>query len=404
MLSDAWSRAAAGWRGPLVPLLIVVFAVMSGIGMVWSVLAIHAQSLGASTAFVGIMIGSFGAARLVVNLPAGLASERLGRRTVILAGLVILAAGSFLGALAHGIPELMASLLVQGVGSSAYVTAALSAVTDLGTPASRVRDMSAFQGASLIGLSLGPGLGGLEAAAWGYSAPFLFQGGLALVAILALSRVRLGAARAATAPRPAPMAFTAGLLTRLGALALLTFSTFFTRMGVNWVLLPLIAQRDYGRGAGSIGLMLTLGAIANLAVLPFTARAERRFGRKTVLVGSSLVSIGALLLPMLVASDAAVWVCSILIGMGSGLAAPTISAYIADAAPPGRIGAAMGLMRTMSDIGMITGPAVTGSFIDDPTFGQRGGMAACVALLVLSTGLFLCVAPRSERGTPRRPR
>src|SRR5258708_28742483 len=66
------------------------------------------------------------------------------------------------------------------------ITAALSALGDISTPESRVRDMAAYQGASSIGISIGPGIGGLSAAAWGYSAPFLLQGIFSVLAIVML--------------------------------------------------------------------------------------------------------------------------------------------------------------------------------------------------------------------------
>src|SRR5215469_12648791 len=124
-------RLAAALASPLFAIFLVVFLVTAGMGMVWSILALYATALGASAALVGTLIAAFGGARLVVNLPAGIASERFGRRRVMLIGLVLLALSSFAAIGLASVPPLLLCLLVQGVGCSMYVTAALSAVADL---------------------------------------------------------------------------------------------------------------------------------------------------------------------------------------------------------------------------------------------------------------------------------
>ncbi len=104
-------------------------------------------------------------------------------------GLLLVAASSFVALTVHSMTTLLACLVLQGVGSACYGTSALSAVTDRGTPQTRVRDMAAYQTATQIGLSLGPGLGGFAAALWGYGAPFACQGLMALIALIAVMRI-----------------------------------------------------------------------------------------------------------------------------------------------------------------------------------------------------------------------
>ena len=89
-LRDGWRHLQRLILAPRQALLVVVFVVTTGMGMVWSILAVYATSLGASTAMVGLIFAMFGGSRLAVSLPAGIASERFGRRKLMMAGLVFL--------------------------------------------------------------------------------------------------------------------------------------------------------------------------------------------------------------------------------------------------------------------------------------------------------------------------
>ena len=166
-----------------------MFFTYVGIGMVWSILTVYATSLGATAATAGATIAAFGASRLIVSVPAGLLSEKLGRVRVMIIGLALVTISSFVALTVNSMITLVGCLVIQGVGSSFYGTSALSAVTDRGTPTTRVRDMAAYQTATQIGLSIGPGLGGIVASLWGYGAPFIFQGVMALIALAAVARI-----------------------------------------------------------------------------------------------------------------------------------------------------------------------------------------------------------------------
>lgn len=372
-----------------------MFCTYAGIGMVWSVITVYATALGATATVAGAMISAYSAARLFVNLPAGILSERFGRAHVMQAGVLALALGSFAALGIGSVLGLLCCLLLQGVGSAAYATAAMSAVIDGSTPETRVSDMAAYQAATATGLSIGPGLGGLVAAAWGYGAPFLMQGAMALIALAAMRRIFFD--RGTRLPTPFQPQ-SKGLLALLAGVALMTYAAFFTRVAGNWILLPLVARGSFDMGIGTIGVLLTVGAIANLAVLPLTAPAERRIGRKTMLVLSTAMLLVGLFLMATPGPEWRLWAVTVLIGAGTGLSMPVLSAYCADAAPPGRIGPAMGLMRTMMDLGAISGPILAGLCVDQLGLGPPGGIGLCGAVLLVSTVIFVVASPRLRAG------
>lgn len=140
---------ALEWRVALS--LAAVYAVrMLGLFMVLPVFALKAQQLPGATPFwIGIAIGIYGLTQAALQIPLGLASDRFGRKPVILGGLLVFAVGSLCAALADSIWFMIAGRFLQGMGAIAAATMALAA--DLTREEHRARVM-AFIGMS-IGLS-----------------------------------------------------------------------------------------------------------------------------------------------------------------------------------------------------------------------------------------------------------
>ena len=384
-----WWRPPEGMAGPPIGLLMGMFFTYIGIGMVWSILTVYATSLGASAATAGATISAFGASRLLVSVPAGMISERIGRVRVMIVGLVLVAASSFVALSVHSMATLLACLVLQGVGSACYGTSALSAVTDRGTPQTRVRDMAAYQTATQIGLSLGPGFGGFAAALWGYGAPFTFQGLMALIALIAVMRIpdgrrppSVGEAKARAGSVFALIAGVAGL----------SYALFFARVASSWILMPLIAHNVLGLGIGMVGALLTVSSIANLTILRFISIMVRHFGRSVTMIGSTATVLAALSVLAFAHNEAMLWVFTVLIGAGMGVSTALVTSYAADAAPQGRVGAVMGSMRMTTDLGAITGPILAGFCVDQAWLGVSGGIGLCGAIIVITAAIFFATA------------
>ncbi len=219
--------------------------IMLGQGIISPVLPLYAKDFDVSAAMVGATISVFGLARLLLNLPAGLLSDRFGRRILLVGGPAITALGSFLSAGAGDIWQLLAYRFVAGAGSAMFMTGAITLVTDIATSENRGRMLSLYQGSLLVGVSIGPAVGGLTAEFLGLRAPFMLVGALSAVcavwALREMPETHRGSPAAVRPPAPsgaeAPSASSAQalrlLVTNLGftLVSLVTFSIFFTRSG-----------------------------------------------------------------------------------------------------------------------------------------------------------------------------
>ena len=130
--------------------LAMIFALrMLGLFLVLPVFALEARKYpgGDDPALVGLAMGIYGLTQAVLQLPLGMASDRYGRKRVIVMGLVVFAAGSLLAALADSLTGLLVGRALQGAGAvSAAVTALL---------ADQTRDGVRTKAMALVGGSIG---------------------------------------------------------------------------------------------------------------------------------------------------------------------------------------------------------------------------------------------------------
>lgn len=378
--------------------------IMLGQGVISPVLPLYAKDFGVSAAMVGASISVFGLARMLLNLPAGFLSDRFGRRLLLVGGPAITALGSFLSAAAGDIWQLLAYRFVAGAGSAMFMTGAITLVTDIATPENRGRMLSLYQGSLLLGVSIGPAVGGLTAELLGLRAPFVVVGALAALctvwAVRAVPETHRAAAPTANlvpdadgrAPPAAGVASLRLLFTNLGftLISLVTFSIFFTRAGSRQTVLALEGNEQLGLSAGALGAIFAMMALLNLAtIVPAGAWADR-FGRKRVVVPSTMLAAGALGLFAVTDSLALFLVAAVLLAIGMGLGGPAPAAYAADVIPAEARGVGMGLYRTYSDIGIVVGPPLMGWIVDATgSYGWSLGFnAILVAACSLAFGLF----------------
>lgn len=392
------------WR-VILPMMVIVLFVMSGMGMVIPVLSLYAQSFGVGSVLVGTIITAFGVARLFVNLPAGILAERHGRRVLLWGGPLILAAASVAAALTESFLPLLVWRFVQGVGSGLYMTGAMIAIADLSDERTRGRRMGAYQTALLTGTAIGPAVGGLLAGRWGYTAPFWgFAAVSALAALFAFACIP--ETRPARSRGTSSAAAGRGDLARLvrdrgfTLVSLITFGVFFTRTAAQWQLIPLLAAHRFGMAPDAIGWALALSAAMTLVATPLSGWLADRLPRRPLIAASALLVALALALIAACESVPLFWAALMLLGVALAIGAPAASAFAASRAPAGRFGPTLGLLRTVGDVGFVAGPLAVGLVIDATGLGYGAGVLANAALMAAAAVAF---AAFSGPRTPPSP-
>src|SRR5688500_4054861 len=142
------------------PLLLALTLSSLGLGVSLPVIPLFALDLSAAPFAVGLIVSMRWAARLVADFPVGAASERLGRRTLFLWGIILVGASGVASAIAPSWEWLLVARIFEGVGAGMSSTAGLAAVADLSTPETRGRHLSSYQASQRVGLWFGPLIGG----------------------------------------------------------------------------------------------------------------------------------------------------------------------------------------------------------------------------------------------------
>src|SRR5699024_10747652 len=143
----------------------------------------------------------------------------------------------------------------------------------------------------------------------------------------------------------------------------------------------------------TVGILLTATAMGNLAILTHAGRTVDRSRRRTVQLGLG-ATVPALLILAFVVSPWMLFVGAAWMGAAKGYASVVPGTVLSDLAPPSIRSTAVGVQRTVTDLGLLVGPYAAGALAD--SFGLSPAflaIAAFVALVALSTTAMRETAP-----------
>ncbi len=332
----------------------------------------YATRYGLSVFEAGLIVGAPAFAMLVLSLPVGLLSDRVGERAVTIAASALLTISALGQALAGSYAVLVASWTLFGVTSAIIYTASPAWLAAASPRRRRVAVLGGIAIAAGLGFMVGPAFAGLLSEHFGSGAPFLVVAGAAAVVTVGL--VLQPTTRA---PREPHSASALGLMLFVGSFG-----------GIVNLLVPLRLDGD-GLGAGAIGIAFT----ASMALFVLTSGQIARLGDRVPLLaasGAAALALGVvLLIPVLAGSALPVIVFLVvrapLWSVVSTISNP-LSAHGAALAGVGT-GFGLALMNLCWAAGNLGGPLAGGALAgvagDRPVFALLGltGVVTGVAVL-----------------------
>ena len=352
---------------------------MLGLFMIYPVFAVWAQRLPDATAVtIGLALGIYGLTQALLQIPFGFLSDRVGRKRVIAAGLVVFAAGSVVAALSHSIYGIILGRLLQGAGAVGSAVLALAA--DLTREEQRTKAMA------LIGMTIGASFGlavvlGPVLNGWiGVPGIFWLTAVLVVLGIVVLYVLVPQPAANRIHPEAEPVAALFRRVLTDRELLRLDFGIFIQHaiLTASFLSVPFVLKQTGIALHDQWYVYLPVLILSALTLVPLIVLAERGRMKSVFLVMVAALAISQLLLLFGHASLPLVILAILLFFTGFNVLEASLPSLISRVAPADARGTAMGVYSSSEFFGIFAGGALGGWL--ESVWGFTGVFGFCAVL------------------------
>ena len=342
---------------------------------------------------MGVILGAYGFVQMLLRIPIGVWSDRLGRRRPLLyAGHFFNLLGCLGLAFAPNAAYLVLARGVLGISASTWIGFTVLYASYF-PPNETPKAMGVVSAINGISLTIFTGLGGQIAEIWGMASTFYVGAILAVLGIVATAPVkerrltrRSATVRQIRSVMANPIVITTALISALNQ-----YVIWATTFGF----IPLYAD---GLGASKSAL----GIIGVIALLPYTLaslvnhRVARRLGENRALFAGILVMAAMAFVVPLITNLWGLAITQAISGIGRGVTYPLLMGLSIRQIPDQDRATAMGVFQATYAIGMFLGPMTCGALAD--VFGLSGAfvVAGAISLIAAFVALILLKPPAAE--------
>jgi EmrB/QacA subfamily drug resistance transporter len=376
--------------------------------------------LGASQSQLEWAINSYTLVFAGLLFTFGVIGDRVGRKRMLMIGLVLFGIGSLLSAYSHSPDQLIFARAAMGLGGAAVMPQTLSIISNVFDPAERAKAIGIWASAVGIGIAIGPVLGGLLLTHFWWGSVFLINVPVTALGVVAVTFL----VPESKNPNPGKIDYlgvllsVAGLVLLVygvvqggdtgswlrgdvlgpiaGGLAVLGFfgwyesriphpsldvrlfadrrlsasvaavALLFFGFGGVYFFTAFYLQNARGYSPLQAGLLTVPFAVGQMLAAPRSAGLVRKYGAKAVGGAGMLVMTLAIAGYALLGTTTPIWVLGVFFaiqGVGSGAVMPSATAAVMDVLPRERAGAGSALTNTSRQVGVALGVAVLGSIL-----------------------------------------
>ncbi|MFH5184196.1 MFS transporter [Paenibacillus sp. TAB 01] len=387
-------------RAAILILMINIFLVFTGIGLIIPIMPAYMTELHIDGTIVGLLVAAFSLTQLLFSPWAGRMSDKLGRKKIIVAGMLLFTVSEWMFGVVSSPVFLFASRMLGGVGAALIMPAIMAYTADVTSTEERAQGMGFMNAAITTGFIIGPGIGGFIAE-YGMRAPFYAAAAAgaaaAVITLLFLPESLNTASREDAASQPEEKQ-------SLGVQLLQSFKEpYFLSLIIVFVMsfglanyetvFGLFVDRKFGFTPKDIAFIITFGSISGAVVqATIFGWMTQRFGENRIIAWCLGAASLFILLTLLVSSYWLIVAVTFIVFLSIDILRPAIGTQMSKMAQEQQ-GYVAGLNSAYTSMGNIAGPIAAGFLFD---LNIQLPYAAAAAVLFLSFVLSVPSEVRSQ--------
>jgi len=358
---------------------------------------------GVSYTDLGLALTAFNLVSAVFQTPAGFLVDRIGARTVLIAGVAVGAAAFAVAGLVNSFVVFVAMFGVAGLANTAYHPADYSLLSDHGAPARISQIFSYHTFAGILGGAVAPATLLVMQSHFGWRGAFVSAAilGLAVLAVLVAERSSMPVGRREAKRRAAPPAGDGGapaksdqhgwqLLLSPPILLNLCFFILISLMGGLYSFFVVALGTLYDTPPTLANVALTALLLMNALGVLIGGVLASRTNRHAIVAAMGLAGagLGTALVTVVGFSSPALIILASISGLSVGIASPSRDMLVRAVTPPGAFGRVFGFVSSGYNIGAMIAPTIYGMLMDH---GQPRGVflfSAICSIVCIATVVF----------------
>ena len=354
--------------------------------------------LGGSLKMVGLVVGSYGLVQMLLRIPLGIWSDRIGKRQLFITlGVFLALASSLVMGVFPTVPAMLVGRALSGAAAATWVTfTVLFSSYFPSQDAPKAMGLAMFYNS--VGQMLATSMGGYMAELFGWKVPFLVGAIVGLVGVLLSLRIKETEWIDRTplqVPELLAVGRERGLLIVSGLAILTQCMTFATVYGFT----PIYAE-SIGASPGELSLLTFFSTLPMAIAAWFSSTSiVARYGeRKIVIIGLILGALAAAIVPF-TKTLPQLYITQAIGSLGRGIVFPVLMGLSIQTVPEQKRATAMGFFQAIYALGMFGGPVLVGIIGD--ISGLTGGFLATGLMGLIGGWLALRLLPGGRQQAQR---
>ena len=378
----------------LFSIILIVFIDLLGFSLIIPLLPYYAQTFNANATTIGLLLASYAAAQLIGAPLLGRASDKYGRRPILLISVL----GTFLGFLlfgfANSLAMLFASRILQGI-TGGNLSVAQAYITDVTDAKSRNRGLGLIGAAFGMGFIIGPALGGILSGI-NLHIPAFVAASLSFINLLLIAlwlpeslTPEMRAQISGSKPTITWSALLQALQRPLSGPLLITRFFYGLAFAILQSIFSLFVLERFNMSVTSTGFVLTyVGVVSVFTQAWLVGKLSQRFQDQVLIISGIIFMIFGLFAWAFAPTVLLLLVSVTPVALAGGMLNTILSSALTKTVEPQEVGGILGLSTSIESFTRVLSPMIGGVLLDKLAYWAPGSFSAVLMIVTLIYASF----------------